>query len=168
MPGYEELKTLLETGALVYGSDGQKIGTLGHINLDERTGLPDFITVHTGFLAGTEHFVPLNEVEISHGNLYVKFPRDFVNDAPDIDPTGALSPADEERLYRHYSQVGAGNLPTPEPPDPVRGPGNPHTVGQAAVQPLHPGPGHDSLGPPGENPERPAPERFGDTGPPGP
>lgn len=168
MLGHEELKTLLESGAMVFGSDGEKIGTLGHINLDDRTGLPDFVAVHTGFLGGTEHFVPLNEAEVSHGNLYVKFPRDFVKDAPDVDPTGALSAGDEERLYRYYSQVGAGNLHRPELPGPLRDPKRPDAVGDATLQPQHPVTGQATAGPPGDIPGRPEPDRLGGPVPPGP
>lgn len=131
MPGHEELKTLLEAGAMVFGSDGEKIGTLGHINLDDRTGIPDFVTVHTGFLGSAESFVPLNEAEISNGNLFVKFPKDFVKDAPEIDPAVALSAEDEGRLYRYYSQAGAGNLHTVADTDPRQATVEPDPQGNA-------------------------------------
>jgi PRC-barrel domain len=118
MLSHEQLKSLLESNAKVFGSDGEKIGTLGHVYLDGRTGIPDFVAVHTGFLGSTENFVPLHEAEISNGNLYVKFPKDFVKDAPDIEPTWGLSARDEKRLYDYYSRAGAGSLHAGATPDP--------------------------------------------------
>lgn len=140
---------------MVFGSDGEKIGTLGHINLDDRTGIPDFVTVHTGFLGDTEHFVPLNEAEVSNGNLYVKFPKDFVTDAPEIDPAVALSAEDEKRLYDYYSQAGAGNLHTVVGPDPRQATAGPGSVDESAPPRLHPGPGQDTDVHPGDGPGRP-------------
>ncbi len=118
MLSHEELKGLLESNAKVFGSDGEMIGTLGHIYLDDRTGIPDFVAVHTGFLGSTENFVPLNEAEVSNGNLYVKFPKDFVKDAPDIEPAGGLSAEDEKCLYDYYSRAGLGSLEAMTGPDP--------------------------------------------------
>lgn len=109
MLSHEKLQELLEAGAKVFGSDGEKIGTLGHIYLDDGTGLPDFATLHTGFLGTAENFVPLTGAEISEEQLYVKFPKSVVKDAPNIDPDGNLSPEDEDRLYHYYSRAGLGS-----------------------------------------------------------
>ncbi|MFF5794706.1 PRC-barrel domain-containing protein [Paeniglutamicibacter sp. NPDC012692] len=132
MLSHEELKKLLDAGAKVFGSDGEKIGTLGHIHLDERTGIPDFVAVHTGFFGGSEKFVPLTGAEISNGQLYVKFPKDLIKDAPDIDPDRDLSAGDEDCLYHYYSRARVGILgsaaeaDSPQPggePEPPAGPG---------------------------------------------
>lgn len=144
MLGHEELKTLFKAGATVFGSDGEKIGTLGLINLDDRTGIPDFVTVHTGFLGATEHFVPLNEAEVSNGNLYVKFPKEFVKDAPEVDPAVVLSAEDEERLYRYYSQAGAGNLHTQGHPGSRQSADESDSVDDVGLPRLHPAPDQDT------------------------
>ena len=105
---HENFKPLLESKTNVFGSDGEKIGTLGQIYLDDGTDLPHFATVNTGLFGSKENFVPLTDAEISNGNLYVKYPKHFVKDAPDIGPTGHLSPEDEDRLFEYYSQAGLG------------------------------------------------------------
>ena len=135
MLSHEELKGLLDSNAKVFGSDGEKIGTLGHIYLDGRTGIPDFVAVHTGFLGSTENYVPLNEAEISNGQLYVKFPKDFVKDAPNIDPAGGLSAEDEERLYDYYFRAGVGGLHDMADPAPGKQKMNPACRG-TRVPPL--------------------------------
>ena len=104
----EDLKPLLETKANVFGSEGEKIGTLGQIYLDDGTDLPHFATVKTGLFGSSENFVPLEDAEISNGQLYVRFTKQFVKDAPNVDPMGHLSPEDEDRLYDYYSQAGLG------------------------------------------------------------
>ncbi|OAX67699.1 hypothetical protein A5N15_01605 [Rothia kristinae] len=44
--------------ATVYGSDGEKIGRVGEIYLDDQTDQPTFATVHTGLFGTKETFVP--------------------------------------------------------------------------------------------------------------
>lgn len=105
----EDLKPLLENKANVFGSEGEKIGTLGQIYLDDGTDLPHFATVKTGLFGSSENFVPLDDAEISNGQLYVRFTKQFVKDAPNVDPMGHLSPEDEDRLYDYYSQAGLGS-----------------------------------------------------------
>lgn len=121
MLSQHEIQKLLEDKAKVFGPDGEKIGTLGQIYLDDETGTPNFATVHTGFLGMAENFVPLDEAEISDENLYVKFPKDFVKDAPNVDPGGHLSEAEEDRLYSYYAQAGVGNTGLAAQPDLLEG-----------------------------------------------
>lgn len=105
---HEDLQPLLDTKTTVYGSDGEKIGTFSQIYRDEGTDLPQFATVKTGLFGSSECFVPLNDAEISNGNLYVRFTKHFVSHAPNIEPVGHLSLDDENRLYEYYSQAGLG------------------------------------------------------------
>lgn len=116
----EELNSLFEAGASVFGSDGEKIGTLNRIDLNDRTGIPRFATVRMGFLGSTERLVPLGEAEVSNGNLYVKFPRDCVKRAPTIYPSVNLSPEDEQSLYGYYSRACPGNPGSMVEADPSR------------------------------------------------
>ena len=120
MLSHEELKKLLYAKAKVFGPDSQKIEPLGHIHLEDGTGIPDFVTVHTGFLGASENFALVNDAEISNGHLYMRFPLDYVEDAPNIDPDGGLDEVDEDSLYHYYSRAGLGSPdavsdPTPSP-----------------------------------------------------
>ena len=129
MLGREELHALLETETTVLGPDGEKIGTLGHLLLDARTGEPGFVTVHTGFFGTAESIVPLNDATISRGILHVAFGKDVVRHAPNIDPLGELGLADEDRLFEYYGTGIRGTPPAdptgptpriPPPPNPAR------------------------------------------------
>lgn len=104
----EDLQPLLGSKTNVYGSDGEKIGTLGQVYLDDGTDLPHFATVHTGLFGTQENFVPLSDAEISNGELYVRYTKQIVKNAPNIDPLGHLEPEEEDELYDYYSQAGLG------------------------------------------------------------
>lgn len=134
----EDLKPLLENKANVFGSEGEKIGTLGQIYLDDGTDLPHFATVKTGLFGSSENFVPLDDAEISDGQLYVRFTKQFVKDAPNVDPMGHLSPEDEDRLYDYYSQAGLGSdqgVTEAEPPAIPRDRGNAEPAGRSQDTP---------------------------------
>ncbi|MFI8596192.1 PRC and DUF2382 domain-containing protein [Rothia koreensis] len=90
----------------VYGNNGEKIGKVGEIYLDDQTNEPTFATVNTGLFGSKETFVPLNQAEASDKGLTVPFDKEFVKDAPNIDDDGSLSPDEEQRIYEYYSLDG--------------------------------------------------------------
>jgi stress response protein YsnF len=91
-------------GADAYGSDGEKIGTIGQVFLDDQTGDPVFATVNTGLFGMSESFVPLAEATIGDGGTVdVGFDRERVKGAPHVSPDGGhLSPEEEQTLYDYY------------------------------------------------------------------
>jgi len=89
-------------GADVYGPDGSKIGSAGQVYLDDQTGSPEWISVRTGLFGTKESFVPLNEASFSGDRVDVPFNKDKVKDAPQLEPDGYLSPAEEDTLYSYY------------------------------------------------------------------
>ncbi|MEU6855655.1 PRC-barrel domain-containing protein, partial [Rothia kristinae] len=89
--------------ATVYGSDGEKIGKVGEVYLDDQTDQPTFATVHTGLFGTKQTFVPLDRAQTTDEGLTVPFDKDFIKGAPTIDDDGSLSPEEEQRLYEYYS-----------------------------------------------------------------
>jgi uncharacterized protein (TIGR02271 family) len=90
-------------GTTAYGSDGDKIGKVGHIYLDEQTGQPEWLTVHTGWFGTKESFVPLQRAELGGGDTVVlPYDKAMVKEAPKIDPEGGLSEQEETELYHYY------------------------------------------------------------------
>ena len=92
-------------GATMYSSDGDKIGKVGQLFLDDETGRPEFVTVNTGFLGTNESFVPVANATLAGDELRVPFTKDQVKDAPSIDTSGDghLDESEEQRLYEYYS-----------------------------------------------------------------
>lgn len=90
-------------GTTVHGSDGDKIGKVGQVFLDDQTGDPEWITVATGLFGTRETFVPVAQATFTDGHVAVPFDKDKVKDAPNIDvEAGHISAEAEAELYRYY------------------------------------------------------------------
>lgn len=89
-------------GATAYGSDGEKVGTVGQVFLDDASGQPEWVTINTGLFGMSESFVPLANARAEGDRLEIGYPKDLVKDAPRIDAEHHLSAEEEETLYRHY------------------------------------------------------------------
>jgi len=95
------------SGKDVYGSDGEKIGSVGQVHVDDQTGDPAWATVDTGLLGMNQSVVPLGPAEFYEDHVQVPFPKDVVQGAPHIESDGVhLSPEQEQELYRHYGMRG--------------------------------------------------------------
>jgi uncharacterized protein (TIGR02271 family) len=90
-------------GRSAYDSNGDKIGSVGHIFLDDETGQPEFASVNTGLFGMKETFIPLASATMQDDRLVVPFTKDQVKDAPNVDvDSGHLDQSEERRLYEHY------------------------------------------------------------------
>jgi uncharacterized protein (TIGR02271 family) len=95
-------------GSNAVDNDGDKLGKVGQVYLDDQTGSPEWATVSTGLFGNKETFVPLADATVADGTLRVPYEKAKVKDAPRVDADqGHLSPAEEEELYRYYG-VGTG------------------------------------------------------------
>ena len=97
--------------AEVVDQDGEKVGSMGEIYLDNRTGEAAWMTVRTGWLAGRTVFVPLSTAEIRDGQIHVPYSVDKIKNTPDIDVDGHLSEDNEQDLY-HYYAIEEGPAPS--------------------------------------------------------
>ncbi|OEJ95295.1 PRC and DUF2382 domain-containing protein [Streptomyces thermolilacinus] len=98
-------------GATAYDSNGEKIGTIGQVYVDDRLGTPEWVTVKTGMFGTKETFVPLSGARRQGADLHVPYTKDTVKDAPRLDADEHLDPSEEQRLYRHY-QLTPGSTGT--------------------------------------------------------
>jgi stress response protein YsnF len=88
-------------GSTAYGSGGDKLGTVEHFFVDDRTGEPTWVAVTTG-LFGTRHsVVPAREATFAEGHLRLPVTADAVKNAPAM-AGDHLAPAEEAELRRHY------------------------------------------------------------------
>lgn len=88
-------------GAPVYDADGDKIGTVEEIFYDEQTNVPEWIGIGTGFFGTKRVLVPVAGATASDGGVTVRYPKDQVKDAPDLD-SDEISQETEEALYAYY------------------------------------------------------------------
>jgi len=133
-------------GTTAYGSDGEKIGKVGQVYLDNKTGAPEFLTVNTGIFGTSESFVPAEGASFDGDRVTLAFTKSVVKDAPKVDPDGAhLDQAEEGRLYDYYN-MGArtgGTADTTETADTMAAAGTTGASGDLSTAPT----GHDTSGP---------------------
>jgi len=89
--------------ASVYATDGDKIGSVGQVYLDDVTNEPTFVTVKTGLFGANETFIPLQQAQTTADGITVPYEKAFVKDAPNVDADGSLTPQEEQRIYEYYS-----------------------------------------------------------------
>ena len=94
-------------GTTAVDADGDKLGKVGEVYLDDETGRPEWATVHTGLFGTKETFVPLAQADLSGSQLRFPYDKAKIKDAPKVDADGHLSPQEEQELYRYYG-LGAG------------------------------------------------------------
>ncbi len=92
-------------GQHVVDTAGEKVGKVSQIYVADETGQPEWLTVTTGMFKSRASFVPIQGVTLDGDTVVVPFEKRVVKDAPQIDEDGALSPAEEEELYRYYGRA---------------------------------------------------------------
>lgn len=85
-----------------YDADGDKIGKVEQVFLDDNSGEPTFLTVNTGLFGSKESFVPAKDVRQDGDRVVLPYQKDVVKDAPKVDADQHLSPSEEDELYRYY------------------------------------------------------------------
>lgn len=86
----------------VVDRDGKKIGGVGQVYLDDKTGNPTWVTVKTGLFGTKENFVPLAHADLNDGQIKVPYSDSMVKDAPTVDPDRHLDADEEADLYKYY------------------------------------------------------------------
>lgn len=90
-------------GTTAYSSDGEKIGKVGQLFLDDETGQPEFVTVNTGLFGNSETFVPVADATLDSDRLTFPFTKEKVKDAPNVDVDGGhLDESEEQQLFEYY------------------------------------------------------------------
>ena len=95
-----EISTVI--GSTAVDSDGDKIGSVSEVYLDDQSGRPEWATVKTGMFGTKETFIPLAQAQLNGETLRFPYDKSMVKDAPRIEAEGHLSPAEESELYRYY------------------------------------------------------------------
>jgi uncharacterized protein (TIGR02271 family) len=89
-------------GRAMVDRDGDKVGTIDAIYVDDQTGEPEWVLVNTGLFGTRSTFVPISQASASGDQIQVPFEKQRIKDAPNIDPDGHLSEQEEQELWRHY------------------------------------------------------------------
>ncbi len=101
----DSVQTLI--GGTAYSTDGDKIGSIGTVYLDNSSGEPAWVTVKTGLFGSNESFVPLEQAELSGDGIRVPYDKERVKNAPNIETDRELSEQEEDQLYSYYGLSGS-------------------------------------------------------------
>jgi len=106
----DSVQTLI--GGTAYTTDGDKIGNIGQVYLDNASGEPAWVTVKTGLFGSSESFVPLDQAELTDDGVRVPYDKDRVKNAPNIETDRELSEQEEDQLYSYYGLATSGYATT--------------------------------------------------------
>ncbi|MCX2729052.1 PRC and DUF2382 domain-containing protein [Saccharopolyspora sp. NFXS83] len=90
-------------GSEVYDREGDRIGRVGNVYVDDANHQPQWVTVRTGLFGTKESFVPLSGAERGDKGINVEVTKEKVRDAPRVDAEqGHLSDKEGHDLYDYY------------------------------------------------------------------
>jgi sporulation protein YlmC with PRC-barrel domain len=89
-------------GRTLIDRDGEKLGKVEELYVDDRGEQPEWALVHSGLFGMKKTFVPLQGAQPVGEDVRVPIEKAQVKDAPHIDPDGRLSEQEEQRLFEHY------------------------------------------------------------------
>jgi uncharacterized protein (TIGR02271 family) len=90
--------------------NGTKLGKIGQVYVDERTGRPLWVTVSTGMFGMKESFAPLHGSRADGDPCGSRSPKDMVKDAPAVEADGGIGGTESEALYSYYEGYLGGSV----------------------------------------------------------
>jgi uncharacterized protein (TIGR02271 family) len=90
------------TGRTAVDPAGDKIGEIGQVYLDDRTGEPAWVTLSTGLFGSRESFAPLHGASVNGDEVVLRVAKDQVKDAPNVEDDGHLDEGEQGALYDYY------------------------------------------------------------------
>ncbi len=102
-------------GRDLFDRNGERIGEINQVFVDEVTDEPRWVTVKTGWFGLSDSFVPLVDVDTSGAGVRVAYDRATIKDAPRFSAAEPLTRRDEDELHTHYGL----RTPAEQPTDPV-------------------------------------------------
>lgn len=104
--------------ATVYDSQGEKVGKVDDLFIDEETGQPEWVLVDTGMLSPTV-LVPVSPLNRSEQGFVAPYTKEQIESSPRADKDAdTISQREERKLYDHYGiAYGTGSSGTILPQD---------------------------------------------------
>jgi len=98
-------------GAIADSLDGEPLGTVTAVFLDDETARPTWVGLTDGLHAAADGadspvLAPITGAEFTDGRLHLQVGADAVRRAPRLGVGDRLGPDDERVLLRHYAEAG--------------------------------------------------------------
>lgn len=93
-------------GHRVLDTEGHNVGKIKQVFLDDQTGRPSWVSVHTGLFGLKETLVPLQGAQPVEEDIQIPYDKATVKDAPQVDADRHVSPEDEAMVREYFAQHG--------------------------------------------------------------
>ena len=84
-------------------AEGNRIGKISKVYLDDQTGQPQWILVETGLFGTRQSFAPVHGSRLDGELVVLAVSKDQVKDAPNVDMDAHISDSEQEALCQYYS-----------------------------------------------------------------
>jgi PRC-barrel domain len=84
-------------------AEGNRIGKISQVYLDDKTGQPLWALVETGLFGTRQSLAPIHGSRSDGELIVLAVSKDQVKDAPNIDPGAQLGETEQDALRQHYS-----------------------------------------------------------------
>ena len=84
-------------------AEGNRIGKISQVYLDDETGEPLWVLVETGLFGTRQSLAPIHGSRFDGELVVLAVSKDQVKDAPNIDKDERLSESAQDALRQHYS-----------------------------------------------------------------
>src|SRR4051795_8657705 len=91
-------------GGAAYDADGDKLGTVEHFFVDDRTGAPSWVAVITGLFGTRTSIVPVQSATLADGRLVLPVTKDAVRAAPAVGDGGPPQPGDGGQVVTQHAR----------------------------------------------------------------
>mgnify|MGYP002720587545 FL=1 len=96
--------------ATAYDKDGEKLGDVNEVFVDDQSGQPTFVEINHGLFGMNSSLVPLRGHDFSGDDLKLGFSKDRIKDAPDFDSDKPLTPEAQSDIFKHYGLDNARDV----------------------------------------------------------
>ena len=96
--------------ATAYDKDGEKLGDVNEVFVDDQSGQPTFVEINHGLFGMNSSLVPLRGHDFSGDDLKLGFSKDRIKDAPDFDSDKPLTPEAQSDIFKHYGLDNAHDV----------------------------------------------------------
>ena len=96
--------------ATAYDKNGEKLGDVNEVFVDDQSGQPTFVEVNHGLFGMNSSLVPLRGHDFSGDDLKLGFSKDRIKDAPEFDSDKPLTPEAQSDIFKHYGLDNAHDV----------------------------------------------------------
>lgn len=90
-------------GAPAVTHNGDRIGTVERVFIDDATGEAAFATVQTGLFGSKETVVPVGQAAFTNGRVAIPFGTTMIKDGPTVDPDQMPDEQVIATLHSHFN-----------------------------------------------------------------